>query len=99
MYIAGCISYMLLIVPVNRIAECLRTDCNILGDKKIFYTILVKFEDNSVQEMSTKICWAMSVWHQYRYVHANQKVTKKISQSHDCAKDFESVAQTNDNTV
>jgi len=29
--IAGCISYMPLIVTVNTIDECLRTDCNILG--------------------------------------------------------------------
>ena len=29
-----CISYMPLIATVNTIAECLRTDCNILGDKK-----------------------------------------------------------------
>ena len=33
-YITGCISYMLSIVSVNTIAECLRTDCNSLGDKK-----------------------------------------------------------------
>jgi len=32
--ITGCISYMTLIVTVNTVAECLRTDCNILGDKK-----------------------------------------------------------------
>ena len=32
-YITGCISYMPLIVIVNTTAECLRTDCNILGDK------------------------------------------------------------------
>ena len=35
MMITGCISYLPLIVIVNTIAECLRTDCNILGDKKI----------------------------------------------------------------
>jgi len=33
-YIAGCISYMPLVVSVNMVAECLRTDCNILGDKE-----------------------------------------------------------------
>jgi len=32
--IAGCISYMPLIVTVKTIAGCLRTDCNTLGDKK-----------------------------------------------------------------
>jgi len=32
------------------------------------------------------------------YVHANQKVTEKSTQSHDYAEDFESVAQINDNT-
>jgi len=32
-YITGCTSYMPLLVSVNTIAECLRTDCNILGDK------------------------------------------------------------------
>jgi len=32
--VTGCISYMPLIVTVKTIAECLRTDCNILGDKK-----------------------------------------------------------------
>ena len=32
-YITGCISSMPLTVTVNTIAECLRTDCNILGDK------------------------------------------------------------------
>jgi len=32
--ITGRISYMSLMVTVNTIAECLRTDCNILGDKK-----------------------------------------------------------------
>ena len=40
-YIAGCISYMLLKVTVNTTAECLRTDCNCLGDtikKKVAYT-------------------------------------------------------------
>jgi len=31
--VTGCISYMPLIVTVSMIAECLRTDCNILGDK------------------------------------------------------------------
>jgi hypothetical protein len=31
--ITGCISHMPLIVTVNTIAECLRTYCNILGDK------------------------------------------------------------------
>jgi hypothetical protein len=29
----GCTSYMPLIVTVNTVVECLRTDCNILGDK------------------------------------------------------------------
>jgi hypothetical protein len=33
-YITGCISYMLLIATINTIAECLRADCNILGDNK-----------------------------------------------------------------
>jgi len=33
--ITGCISYMPLLMTVNTIAECLRTDCNILGDKII----------------------------------------------------------------
>jgi len=32
--ITGCIAYMPLIVTVNTIAECLQTDCNILGDNK-----------------------------------------------------------------
>jgi len=32
--ITGWISYMPLIVTVKTIAECLRTDCNILGDNK-----------------------------------------------------------------
>ena len=32
--ITGCISYMPLIVTVKTIAECLRADCNILGDNK-----------------------------------------------------------------
>ena len=32
--ITGCISYMPLIVTVNMIAECLLTDCNILGENK-----------------------------------------------------------------
>ena len=31
--ITGCIPYMPLIVTVNTTAECLRTDCNILGDE------------------------------------------------------------------
>ena len=39
-YIAGCISYMLLTVTVNRISECLRTDCNCLGAK--LYTGILK---------------------------------------------------------
>jgi hypothetical protein len=33
------------------------------------------------------------------YVHANQKVTEKSTQSHYYAEDFEFVAQINDNTV
>jgi hypothetical protein len=32
-YIAGCISYMPLIVTVNMVVECLRTDCNSSGEK------------------------------------------------------------------
>ena len=31
--ITGCIAYMTFRVTVNTTAECLRTDCNILGDK------------------------------------------------------------------
>jgi len=31
--ITGCISYIPLIVNVSMVAECLRKDCNILGDK------------------------------------------------------------------
>jgi hypothetical protein len=40
-YITGCISSMPLIVTVNTIAECPRTDCNIytLGKKKMFQTV------------------------------------------------------------
>jgi hypothetical protein len=33
-YITGCVSCMRLTVTINTIAECLRTDCNILGDNK-----------------------------------------------------------------
>ena len=33
-YIAGCNSCMRFAVTVNTIAECLRTDCNILGNKQ-----------------------------------------------------------------
>ena len=32
--ITGCICYMPLTVTVNTTAECLPTDCNILGDNK-----------------------------------------------------------------
>jgi uncharacterized membrane protein len=33
--ITGCISYIPIIVTVNKIAECLRTDSSFLGDKII----------------------------------------------------------------
>jgi len=47
-YIAGCTSYMLLIVTVNTIAECLRADCIILGDKKSPFSPILWQSDNHV---------------------------------------------------
>jgi len=38
--ITGCVSYMPLIVTVSTIAECLLTDCNILGDNKKYAWII-----------------------------------------------------------
>jgi hypothetical protein len=40
-YITGCISCMSLIGTVNTIAECPRTDCIILGGKRVFFLIFL----------------------------------------------------------
>jgi hypothetical protein len=45
----GCISYMPLIVTVNMIAECLRTECNSLGYKKTVTLLILSTRAHETQ--------------------------------------------------